>query len=165
MATPITVEQSRAIPIEVQRAFDATLPIPLTVIFSRRYGLLPPIKQVRGQDGSWGQVGQSRTVVTTDGATMRELLTDVDAPHSFGYRLSNITGPLRPLVDSIDGRWEFAPVGTGTMVTWRWALHPKGVAAHAMPLIALMWRGYARQALELLSEQLLSPESPERKPG
>jgi hypothetical protein len=165
MATPITVEQSRAIPIEVQRAFDATLPIPLTVIFSRRYGLLPPIKQVRGQDGSWGQVGQSRTVVTTDGATMRELLTDVDAPHAFSYRLSDITGPLRPLVDSIDGRWEFAPVGTGTMVTWRWALHPKGVAAHVMPLITLMWRGYARQALELLSEQLLSPESAERTPG
>jgi hypothetical protein len=29
MAT-ITVEQSRAIPIELQRAFDVTLPMPLT---------------------------------------------------------------------------------------------------------------------------------------
>lgn len=142
-----------------------TLPIPLTVIFSRRYGLLPPIKQVRGQDGIWGRVGQSRTVITTDGGTMRELLTDVDAPHSFSYRLSDITGPMRPLVDSIDGRWEFAPSGTGTVITWRWVLHPKGVGAYVMPLVTSMWRGYARQALEVLSEQLLTPDSAERSPG
>jgi hypothetical protein len=164
MVKPITVEQSRAIPVELQRAFDATLPIPLTTIFSRRYGLLPPIKQVRGQDGMWGQVGQSRVVVTTDGGTMRELLTDVDTPHSFSYRLSDITGPLRPLVDSIDGRWEFAPKGTGTLITWRWTLHPRGMGARVMPLITVMWRGYARQALELLSEQLLTPEPAEGAP-
>ena len=66
----ITVEQSRAIPIELERAFDQTLPMPLTAIFSRRYGLLPPVKEVRGQDGVWGQVGQSRTVVTTDGGAI-----------------------------------------------------------------------------------------------
>jgi|NGEPerStandDraft_6_1074524.scaffolds.fasta_scaffold08749_6 hypothetical protein len=165
MVKPITVEQSRAIPVELQRAFDATLPIPLTTIFSRRYGLLPPIKQVRGQDGMWGQVGQSRVVVTTDGGTMSELLTDVDTPHSFSYRLSDITGPLRPLVDSIDGRWEFAPKGTGTLITWRWTLHPRGMGARVMPLITVMWRGYARQALELLSEQLLTPEPAEGAPG
>ncbi|MGP0108340.1 MAG: SRPBCC family protein [Acidimicrobiales bacterium] len=164
MVKPITFEQSRAIPVELQRAFDATLPIPLTTIFSRRYGLLPPIKQVRGQDGMWGQVGQSRVVVTTDGGTMRELLTDVDTPHSFSYRLSDITGPLRPLVDSIDGRWEFAPKGTGTLITWRWTLHPRGMGARVMPLITVMWRGYARQALELLSEQLLTPEPAEGAP-
>ena len=158
MAT-ITVEQSRAIPIELQRAFDVTLPMPLTAIFSRRYGLLPPIKQVRGQDGVWGQVGQTRTVVTTDGGTMRELLTEVDAPHSFSYLLSDISGPMRPLVVSIDGRWEFATLGTGTLITWRWTLHRKGLGANVMPLITLMWRGYARQALELLSEQLLAADS------
>jgi hypothetical protein len=155
----ITVEQSRAIPIELQQAFAATLPMPLTAIFSRRYGLLPPIKDVRGQEGVWGQVGRTRTVVTTDGGTMRELLTEVDAPHSFSYLLSDISGPMRPLVDSIDGRWEFAPQGTGTLITWRWTLHPKGLGAYVMPLITLMWRGYARQALELLYEQLLAADS------
>ena len=64
------MEQSRAIPVELQRAFDATLPMPLKAIFSWRYGLLPPVKEVRGQDGIWGQVGETRTVVTTDGGTM-----------------------------------------------------------------------------------------------
>ncbi len=165
MAHPITVEQSRAIPVEPERAFDLTLAIPLTTIFCRRYGLLPPVREVRGQDGAWGRVGQSRTVVTTDSGTMREILTGVDAPHSFSYRLSDITGPMRPLVDSIDGRWEFAHRGTGTMITWRWTLHPRGIGAGAMPLITRMWRGYARQSLELLSEQLLTPGSADRPPS
>src|ERR1700734_1159101 len=153
MAT-ITVEQSRAIPIELQRAFDVTLPMALTTVFSRRYFLLPPVKEVRGQDGVWGHVGQTRTVVTTDGGTMRELLTEVDAPHSFSYCLSDITGPMRPLVNAIDGRWEFVPMGTGTLITWRWNLHPKGLGAGVLRPIASMWRSYARQALELLSEKL-----------
>jgi hypothetical protein len=155
----LTVEQSRAIPIELERAFDLTLPMPLTAIFSRRYGLLPPVKEVRGQDGVWGQVGQSRTVVTTDGGAMRELLTEVDVPHSFSYRLSEISGPMRPLVDVIDGRWEFATQGTGTLITWRWTLHPKSLGTGVLRPVTRMWRGYARQALELLSEQLLAANS------
>jgi hypothetical protein len=162
MATPISVEQSRAIPVDVQHAFDGTLPISLTRIFCRRYALLPSIKEVRGQVGTWGQVGQARTVVTSDGGTMREVLTDVDTPHSFSYQLSGITGPMRPLVDSIDGRWEFAHKGTGTLITWRWTLHPRRVGAPFMPLIIKMWLSYAKQSLEQLSELLLaeSPENP-----
>jgi len=161
VATPVSVEQSRAIPVDVQHAFDGTLPIPLPTIFCRRYALLPPIKEVRGQVGTWGQVGQVRTVVTSDGGTMREVLTDVDAPHSFTYQLSDITGPVRPLVDSIEGRWEFTSKGTGTLITWRWTLHPRGVGAPLMPLIIKMWRNYAKNSLEQLSELLLAVESPE----
>jgi hypothetical protein len=155
MARPVIVEQSRAIPVGVQQAFDGTLPAPLTDLFNRRYAVLPPIREVRDQEGTWGRIGQTRLVVTTDGGTMREQLVDVDAPHSFAYRLSNITGPMQPLVDSIEGRWEFTQAGTGTLVVWRWTLHPKGVGAPFMPLIGWMWRSYARQALEQLSDLLL----------
>ena len=157
--TTVSVEQSRVIPVALEHAFAETLPIPLTTIFSRRFWLLPPIKEVRGQDGVWGQVGQTRTVVTSDGGTMREHLTDVDAPHSFSYHLSDISGPMRPLVESVDGGWEFTPQGTGTVVTWRWTLHPKGVGAYVMRPFTVMWRGYARRALEQLEEQLLAPSS------
>jgi hypothetical protein len=162
MASPITIESSRAIPVGLQQAFEGTLPLPLTAIFSRRFALLPPIKEVRDQHGAWGQSGQSRMIITSDGGTMRELLIDVQPPHSFSYRLTDITGPLRPLVESIDGRWEFAPKGTGTEITWRWTLHPRHAGAVILPLITMMWRGYARQALELLSEQLLARASSEQ---
>ena len=165
MVKPATVEQSRAIPVDVQRAFDLTLPVPLTTIFCRRYAALPPISEVRGQDGIWGETGQTRVVVTTDGGTMREQLVEVDPPHSFDYRLSDITGPMRPLVDSVEGRWEFNPAGTGTLVTWRWTLHPRGLGSPFMPVFCRMWRSYARQALEELSDVLLAPESPEPSPS
>ena len=160
MARPVTVEQSRAVPVDVQPAFDGTISIPLPTIFCRRYALLPPIKQVRGQVGAWGQVGQERTVVTTDRGTMREVLTDVDAPHSFSYQLGDITGPMGPLVDRIEGRWEFTPKGTGTLITWRWILHPTRIGAPLMPVITKMWLGYAKQALEHLSGLLLAPPPP-----
>jgi hypothetical protein len=90
---------------------------------------------------------------------MREFLTEVDAPHSFSYRLNEISGPMRPLVDSIDGRWEFGAYGTGTLITWRWILHPKSLGTGALHPIVWMWRGYARQALELLSEELVAASS------
>ncbi len=159
------VAQSRAIPVDVQRAFEVTLPVPLTTIFRRRYAVLPPIREVREQEGTWGQVGQTRVVVTTDGGTMREQLINVDPPRSFAYRLSEITGPMRPLVDSIEGHWEFTEVGTGTLVTWRWILDPRVFGSPVMPLVAQMWRRYARQALEELSDLLLAPESPDRSPS
>jgi Polyketide cyclase / dehydrase and lipid transport len=165
MVKAVAVEQSRAIPVDVQQAFDLTLPVPLTTIFRRRYAVLPPISEVRGQDGIWGETGQTRTVVTTDGGTMREQLVEVDPPHSFDYRLNNITGPMRPLVDSVDGRWEFTQAGTGTLVTWRWTLHPRGFGSPFMPVFCRMWRSYARQALEELSDVLIAPESPEPSPS
>jgi Polyketide cyclase / dehydrase and lipid transport len=157
MTQPLVVEQSRAIPVSVDTAFRGTLPMPLPTLFRRWYGPIPPIKTVRNQTGQWGTVGQTRTVVLTGGGSMREELTRVDAPHSFGYVLSEITGPMSPLVSRVDGEWLFAPAGTGTTVTWRWAIQPQSrLAAPALPVFGRIWRGYARQALEDLSGQLVS---------
>jgi hypothetical protein len=160
MPPPVTVERSRAIPVEIHQAYDGTLPAPLTTLFRRRYALLPPITGVREQVGPWGRVDQSRIIVTSDGGTMREVLTDLDPPHGFGYRLTVLTGPMRPLVDRVEGRWEFTPAGTGTLVTWRWVLQPRAAGAPVLPLITRMWLGYARQALEELSDLLVDPGPP-----
>lgn len=150
------MEQSRAIPVDVDTAFRRTLPMPLPELFSRWYGPIAPVKAVREQTGEWSSVGQTRTVLQVGGGSMREELTVVDAPDLFGYTLSGLTGPLAPLVDHIEGQWLFAPVGTGTKVTWRWSVHPTSAAASlAMPAFAALWRGYARQGLEQLSADLL----------
>ena len=156
MAKSVAVEQSRAIPVAVEDAFSRTLPLPLPVVFSRWYGPIPPIKGVREQTGEWDAAGQTRTVMMVGGGSMREELTSVDPPRSFGYTLSNIKGPLAPLVSSVEGKWSFAPVGTGTRVSWQWVLHPKsGVTAPALPVLGRIWKGYARQALETLSARLV----------
>ena len=98
MSQPLVVEQSRAIPADPEHAFRSLLPMPLTVLFRRWYGPIPPIKQVLDQAGEWGTVGQTRTVALVGGGSMREELTHVDPPHPFGYTLSDIKGPLAPFV-------------------------------------------------------------------
>jgi len=156
MPQPHVMACSRAIPVDVRTAFDRTLAVPLPTIFSRWYGPIGPVKTVRDQAGDWGTVGQTRTVVQSGGTALQEELTRVDAPHAFGYTLSNVTGPLAPLADHIDGEWSFTPVGTGTEVTWRWTVHPKtDLSGRALPVFARLWRGYARQSLERLSDELL----------
>lgn len=149
------MHQSRVIPVDVATAYERTLPIALPTLFSRWYGPIAPIKAVRDQSGDWSSIGQTRTVMQVGGGSMREELTQLDPPSSFGYTLSRIAGPLAPLVDHIDGQWRFAPAGTGTEVTWHWVVHPKSRAAAAlMPAFAALWRGYARQALERLATEL-----------
>lgn len=156
MVTPRRMAQSRTVPIEPDRAFPAVLTAELPQVICRRFGPFPPVREVRDQPPSWGQVGQTRTIVTSDGGTMREELTVVEAPHRFGYRLDRITGPMKPLVHGLDGRWTFAPVGTGVRITWEWTLHPRtAAAALTMPLIARLWPPYAARVLERIEEMLL----------
>lgn len=156
MARSVVVEQSRTVPVAAEDAFSRTLPLPLPVVFPHWYGPIPPIKEVRDQIGEWDAAGQTRTVVMVGGGSMREELTSVDPPRSFGYTLSNIKGPLAPLVGSVEGTWSFAPAGTGTTVTWQWILHPKsGVTAPVLPLVGRIWKGYARRSLETLSQVLV----------
>lgn len=156
MSQPLAVEQSRTIPVEPSVAFAGTLPMPLPDLFRRWYGPIPPVKAVRDQTGDWDAAGQTRTVSLTGGGSMQERLTAVDAPHSFSYELSRVTGPMSPLAGHIDGEWRFEPAGTGTRVTWRWVIHPRSRwSAPALPVLGRLWRGYARQALEDLSEQLV----------
>ena len=125
MVHPLVVEQSRSIPVSPEQAFTRTLPMSLPTMFRRWYGPIPPIKGVRDQTGDWQQAGQTRTIALAGGGTMQEILTVVDAPRSFGYTISGITGPMAPLIEHIEGAWIFAPHGTGTKVTWRWTLHRK----------------------------------------
>jgi hypothetical protein len=156
MTTPLRLEISRAVPVTVEQAWDAVLPAPLERIFSRRYGALPPVRTVRDQDGAWGRVGQTRTVVLADGGTMHEELTGVAAHQQFDYRITDVTGPMKALVSTVDGRWSFTPVGTGVRVTWAWTVQPASSgAALAMPVFGRLWRGYARQALEQVETLLL----------
>ena len=157
MAEPLRVEQSRTIPMAQEDVFRDMVPMPLPKLFRRWYGPIPPIKETRDQTGDWDAVGQTRTVVLVGGGSMREQLTQFDPPRSFGYTLSDIRGPLAPLVGHVDGAWIFSPIGAGTAVTWRWTIHPRsGLTAPLLPIFGKLWKGYARQSLEELSRQLLA---------
>jgi hypothetical protein len=149
------VEESLVIPVPAAEAFHRTLPAPLPEIFKRWHGPFPPVKEVREQTGAWDAAGQTRTVVLAGGGSTREELTSVDPPHSFGYRLTQISGPMALLVDHVLGEWIFNPAAGGTEVTWRWDIHPKSpLTSWLLPLFGRMWKGYAQQALRDLSATL-----------
>jgi Polyketide cyclase / dehydrase and lipid transport len=94
--------------------------------------------------------------VLVGGGTTREELISLDPPRSFGCTLCDITGPLSSLVSRVEGAWAFEPAGTGTKVTWRWTIHSRSdLTARALPVFGRLWRGYARQALEELSNLLV----------
>jgi hypothetical protein len=155
MAKTLAVQQSHVIPVSVDDAFAGTLPIPLTRIFSGWYGPIGPIKEVRDQTGEWGTVGQTRIVMLTPSGSFREELTSLDPPHSFGYALTEVTGPLGMLVGRADGEWRFTPSGSATTVTWRWNIHARSaLTAPLLPMLGLVWKGYARQSLATLSGEL-----------
>ena len=87
---------------------------------------------------------------------MRETLHEVRPTSRFAYHIDEITGPMKALVRSVDGAWEFERAGTGVRVTWSWTLHPRGRAGSlAMPLFQRMWQGYARQAFENIEHLLV----------
>lgn len=152
----LVVEQSLVIPVAVEAAFTGTLPLPLPTLFRHWYGPIPPIKEVRDQTGDWAAPGQTRTVLLKGGGSMREQLTAVDPPHSFEYTLTGITGPMAPLVGLVEGQWRFAAAGDRTEVAWRWTIHRRSaLAAPALPVLGMLWRGYARRALHELSTLLV----------
>lgn len=157
MTQPLVLEFSRAFPVPVDKAFAYVLSTPLEEIFTQRFGPLPPIRGVEGEEGVWGTVGQARTILLTDGGTMREELTKVETPSEFGYTITDLTGPMKLLAASIEGGWSFGPAGSGVRITWAWTVHPANpVAEVAMPLLGWMWNGYARQTMDRLETLLLA---------
>jgi len=152
------LSHSRTFPIAVEEAFDRTMAMPLPDLFRTRYAAIPPISEVRDHVGPWTEVGQTRTIVLQGpgGGSMVETLTAVDRPTAFAYELSGISGPMKPLVGAVEGRWSFAPAGTGTRITWAWTVHPaSALAARTMGAFARMWQGSARNAFDALEERLI----------
>ncbi len=142
------VEASRTVSVDPETAFHRLLGARLTDIFRRRYAAFPAVVDVTGQPDDWGVVGQTRTIVLTDGARLRETLTDVDPTSSFSYRLDELEGPLRHFVQTIDGLWTTTPHEGGTRISWSWTFYPKAAPARLTTnVIGRMWAGYAERAL------------------
>jgi len=147
------------LPLEPAAAFAYIVPIDLPSIFTG-YGPLPAVIGTRDQSGAWNGVGQSRTVLLSDGSTAREVLTGYDAPFRFGYTVSDFSGSLRYLAASADGEWWFTPASGGaTSIRWRYTFRAGSwLGAPLLGLISkLLWRRYMRKALGLAGARLQAP--------
>lgn len=152
MVQPFVTSYARVFPTAPETAFDRVLPTPLPQLFHRRYGPIPPIASVEGQDGVWGTVGQTRTIRLADGGSMREELTRVDRPRAFGYTISDVTGPMKPLVAQVHGLWSFEAAGDGTRITWQWTIFARsGFARPLLGVFGAIWRRYAARSFDELA--------------
>jgi hypothetical protein len=157
---PTTVRRSRVIPMPVETVFEAALSLPLPQLYRRAFGPMPPIVEVRDQQGAWETPGQTRVFVTKDGGSMREELLSIDAPRQFSNRLTVLNGPFTPFVSRVDESWTFAAVGTGTEATWEWNIFPKSAVAKAVvPVVGRLWLGYAGGVLAQLNDEVLGTAS------
>ena len=141
MAETLAVQQSRVFRSASTTPSAGTLPIPLTTVFSRWYGPIGPVKEVRDQSGDWDTAGQTRMVMLSPSGSFHEELTSLDPPHSFGYALTGITGPLGLLVGRAEGEWTFVPSGTATTITWSWNIH---AASRLAAPFCRCWAGCGR---------------------
>ncbi|WP_375431872.1 SRPBCC family protein [uncultured Friedmanniella sp.] len=158
MPTPTTVRRTGSIAAPVEAVFEATLSLPLPQLYARRYGPMPPIVEVRDQQGAWETIGQTRVFVTADGGTMREEMLTLDPPREFSNRLTVLSGPFKPVVRAIEESWSFRAVGATTEATWEWNLHARSAPARLLvPLVGRLWRGYAGGVLAQLSEEVGRP--------
>lgn len=145
------LRHARTFALPVDAAYDRVLAAPLERVFDRRHLLIAPITRTEGQQGEWGRVGQTRTIVLGDGSTMREELVDIAPGQRFDYHLDRVTGLLRPLLREVDGRWTFAPDGDGTRVTWSWRVTLVGPQAPVVaPVLARLWQGFAGRGFDRL---------------
>jgi len=151
----VLLTSSRTYPSPPAQAFEVLLPLPLPDLFRHWYGPLPPIRAT-DETMAWGSVGQRRHIDLVGPGSMEETLTEVVGPTYFTYRLSDIRGPMAALIDSVGGRWELEPAGTGVRVTWRWNVMPTAVGRPLMPAFAGLWRGYAARALDVLESHLVA---------
>jgi hypothetical protein len=144
MTEPYLLSSSTVVPASPDAAFDAVLGAPLEDLFAERAGLIPAVRECQGQEGAWGTVGQTRTIVLADGSTNLETLVAADRPGNYRYQISEISGPLNALVAGIDGQFSIAPEGTGSRVTWSWWLMPTNAVTRLfIPVLAFFWRQYA----------------------
>jgi len=143
MTSSYDVAASAVLPVTEEVAYDTVLAAPLEEILGQRSGVIPGIARAEGQDGDWGTVGQTRTIVMTDGGRSLETLVLADRPGDYRYRITDIRGLMKPLVSTIDGRFTFVAEGDGTRVTWSWQLHPTALGRPGMGLLGFFWRRWA----------------------
>jgi hypothetical protein len=139
------------------KTFEHIVPIDLASIF-KGYGSLPAVEGTQKQTGAWDSVGQTRTVILSDGSSAQEILTEYEHPHYFSYTVRGFSGVFRFLTSSAHGEWWFESNSSKshTHIRWRYTLDAKSIlAAPILWFIAnFLWRGYMKNVVMLCKKQV-----------
>jgi hypothetical protein len=127
-----------------------TIATPLTPVgYYPRFGILPTVLGVRNQTGNWDKPGQTRTLLLSDGSSVREHTMNVEPYGFFAYNLTDFTKIFGRLVDHARAEWTFSEAAGGTAIRWSYTFFPK--RGPAGPIVAaivkLLWAPYMRRVL------------------
>ena len=123
--------------------------------FYPKFGPIPAIVKVEDQTGPWDAAGQSRKLTLSDGGTVIERLTLVEAPRRFTYHLADFTGFFGNLVAFADAEWDFDAAVEGTRVRWTYTFHAQPQRGWVVRLVVvLFWARYMRRVLPGLIDEV-----------
>ncbi|MFM9876745.1 MAG: SRPBCC family protein [Rhodoglobus sp.] len=130
-----------------KRAWEVSGPLDPTLYYPK-FGPLPAVVGVRDQTGPWDTVGQSRTLLLSDGSSVVETITDADSPTFFAYELSNFTKLFGGLVSGARAEWRFERNDGGTSIRWTYTFHAKaGRGLIVAAIVRLFWARYMTRVL------------------
>lgn len=119
--------------------------------FYPRSGLLPAVDEVRDATGPWDAPGRSRTLVLSDGGTVRETLTSAEAP-LFAYDLTAFTGFFGAIVARGRSEWRVHGVGAGSTIAWTYSFTARpGCGVLVAAIVRLAWAPYMRRVLPAIA--------------
>ena len=120
--------------------------------FYPKFGPLPAVTVVQDQTGVWDAVGQTRTLLLSDGGSVVETITDYRRGEFFAYELTEFQKLFGKLVSGARAEWSFSNVqleaGPGTRIDWTYTFFPKpGAGLIVAAIVSLFWGPYMRRVL------------------
>jgi len=120
--------------------------------FYPKFGPLPAVTAVQDQTGAWDALGQTRTLLLSDGGSVVETITDYRRGEFFAYELTEFQKLFGKLVSGARAEWSFSEVQsgaeTGTSIDWTYTFFPKpGAGLIVAAIVSLFWGPYMRRVL------------------
>ncbi|MDP3208851.1 MAG: SRPBCC family protein [Rhodoglobus sp.] len=137
-----------------KRAWEIAGPIDATRFYPK-FGPLPGVVEVRDQTGAWDAVGQTRTLLLSDGGSVVETITDADSPTFFAYELSDFHKIFGRLVSGARAEWRFERVEAGTSIRWSYEFFPLAGRGWIVGIIVrLFWAPYMKRVLPPIAAEV-----------
>lgn len=152
---PVQISVTETVNAPVEAVFAAAVSIDARALI-RKHGPLPAIVGVEGHDAPWSAVGETRRHRLSDNSSVREELTSFARNHSFGYRLTEFTGPFAALAAHARADWHFTQESAErTRIDWTYAFTPASMAAEPVLwfVVKLFWPGYLKAALARVKQR------------
>jgi Polyketide cyclase / dehydrase and lipid transport len=148
-ATAVAVAQATP-----KQTYEISGPLDPTNFYPRS-GVLPAVKAVHHQTGSWDTIGRTRMLMLSDGGHVIEAITDTDSPTYFAYELSDFQKLFGMLVASARAEWRFERVESGTRISWTYTFFGKPGRGWIVALIVrLLWGPYMTKVLPPIAREV-----------